>query len=285
MKCWPLEKMDIRCKSLYWYYYSILNEAEFFRRPFSVLSEKEGGRHYLNVILNFSLCIFCLLVRLEKDNFLSFAFIWFSRGRILFTAKFQKVARVAGNCRPRAGVSMSSHLESYPQMLLHTAEMVAVRSLCCPGRGRFWSSSRAFLPSAPPSVFRVTLPPTLPASPKWVSCCRCGGCKGPFGLYPVPVSGSCEMAIRIDPKMPMLPAAAPGLKYIYLYLYLFLVYLGSRNWEISEISVIFGGDEGAGEGTESPRKAPRDRRGGPGAAKGQADGEDGEQVSGGGTVR
>ncbi|XP_009883726.1 PREDICTED: neuritin [Charadrius vociferus] len=50
--------------------------------------------------------------------------------RILFTEKFQKAARVAGNRRPRAAVSMSSHLESYPQILLHTAEMVAVRWLC-----------------------------------------------------------------------------------------------------------------------------------------------------------
>lgn len=90
----------------------------------------------MDVILNFSPCIyFCLLMLLEEEDFLSFAFIWFNRGRVLFTVTFQKVARVSGNRRSRAGGSMSSHLESYPQILLHTVEMVAVRGLCGALRG------------------------------------------------------------------------------------------------------------------------------------------------------
>ncbi|XP_005424983.1 neuritin [Geospiza fortis] len=43
-----------------------------------------------------------------------------------FYFKFQKAARVAGKCRSRAGMSMSSRLESSPQILLHTVGMVAL---------------------------------------------------------------------------------------------------------------------------------------------------------------
>lgn len=88
--------------------------------------------------------------------------------------------RIVVNRCSRAGVSMSSHLESYPQILLHTAGMEAVRWLCG-ALGEDGFEAYGGLLSAPPSVFRVTFP-THPFSRNQLLAAGVGFAKGHFPL-------------------------------------------------------------------------------------------------------
>lgn len=105
-----------------------------------LLSEKEGERHDLDVIVHFSPCRFWVVCSLGEGFLLSFVFLCFNRGRVLFTVQCQKVARMSGNGCPRTAVSMSSDLGSVcvspPNISAHRGDRDSAVALRCPGRGR-----------------------------------------------------------------------------------------------------------------------------------------------------